>query len=335
MKREEELEIVTTAYFLEERISELKNGQRQLQAAKPNKPQSPVEPQLERETINPLPYPDILPDEIEMTGRWKKLLIIAIVAGGVVTILGSAVGSITFLGTLLGLVGTILLWGGIIYAFKTRSEEKKEKKKLEAESIERKRNSVEYKEKCAEIDEQNQLRQIQKDKELHERYTVRYEDYKKSMQQYKEDVVDYEESILPLWQKEDSALSLALADTQTALQEVYSSNIIPIQYRKLEVLVYLATFLNTSKYDLKFAIENYNQYVSQCKQDRQIKLQEVQIQIAKETLENVQYANWLNEQVLDLSEQANDTLNNINNWQKADIAYRTYERIKENRKKKR
>lgn len=313
MKREVELEIVTTAYFLEERISELKNDQRQLQAAKPNKPQSPVEPQLERETINPLPYPDILPDEIEMTGRWKKLLIIAIVAGGVVTILGSAVGSITFLGTLLGLVGTILLWGGIIYAFKTRSEEKKEKKKLEAESIERKRNSVEYKEKCAEIDEQNQLRQIQKDKELHERYTVRYEDYKKSMQQYKEDVVDYEESILPLWQKEDSALSLALADTQTALQEVYSSNIIPIQYRKLEVLVYLATFLNTSKYDLKFAIENYNQYVSQCKQDRQIKLQEVQIQIAKETLENVQYANWLNEQVLDLSEQANDTLNNINN----------------------
>ena len=36
MKREEELEIVTTAYFLEERISELKNDQRQLQAAKPN-----------------------------------------------------------------------------------------------------------------------------------------------------------------------------------------------------------------------------------------------------------------------------------------------------------
>ena len=335
MKREEELEIVTTAYFLEERISELKNDQRQLQAAKPNKPQSPVEPQLERETINPLPYPDILPDEIEMTGRWKKLLIIAIVAGGVVTILGGAVGTITFLGTLLGLVGTILFWGGIIYALKARSEEKKEKKRLEAESIERKRNSVEYKEKCAEIDEQNQLRQIQKDKELHERYTVRYEDYKKSMQQYKEDVVDYQENILPLWQKEDSALSLALADTQTALQEVYNSNIIPIQYRKLEVLVYLATFLNTSKYDLKFAIENYNQYVSQCKQDRQIKLQEVQIQIAKETLENVQYANWLNEQVLDLSEQANDTLNNINNWQKADIAYRTYERIKENRKKKR
>ncbi len=335
MKREEELEIVTTAYFLEERIYELKNDQRQLQAAKPDKPQSPVEPQLERETINPLPYPDIFPDEIEMTGRWKKLLIIAIVAGGVVTTLGNAVGSITFLGTLLGLVGTIFLWGGIIYAFKIRSEEKKEKKKLEAESIERKRNSVEYKEKCAEIDEQNQLRQIQKDKELHERYTVRYEDYKKSMQQYKEDVVDYEENILPLWQKEDSALSLALADTQTALQEVYNSNIIPIQYRKLEVLVYLATFLNTSKYDLKFAIENYNQYVSQCKQDRQIKLQEVQIQIAKETLGNVQYANWLNEQVLDLSEQANDTLNNINNWQKADIAYRTYERIKENRKKKR
>ena len=43
----------------------------------------------------------------------------------------------------------------------------------------------------------------------------------------------------------------------------------------------------------------------------------------------------MNEQVMDLSEQANDTLNNINNWQKADIAYRTYERIKENRKKKR
>ena len=116
---------------------------------------------------------------------------------------------------------------------------------------------------------------------------------------------------------------------------MYNKNIIPIQYRKLEALVYLATFLNTSQYDLKFAIENYNQYVIQRKQDKQITLQQAQLDVAKEIRNNTDYANWLDEQSLEIAENGNDILKSISNWQKADVSYRMYERHKAKKAAKR
>lgn len=337
MDRKQELEVVTTSYFLEERLSELKKDREELRNQKPRKPVEPSEPNLEQEKVPVIPYPAITPDKVEMPGNWKKILLISFGVMFISNFLGSIIVGLPFIGGigwLLVLFGTFVPLGGIVLTIKTYRKEKKEKKDLEESSIIKKKNSVEYKEKCAEIDEENRKNQAQRDQELHERYLRRYAQYEENMKQYKADVENYEQVLIPEWNEEDNALITVMNNTHDALQEVYSKNIIPIQYRKLEALVYLATFLNTSEYDLKFAIENYNQYVSQCKQDTQISLQQIQIRIMRETLSNQQYANWLHEQVLDMSEQANDTLKSISNWQKADVSYRTYEQIKANRARK-
>lgn len=338
MDRKQELEVVTTSYFLEERLSELKKDREELRNQKPRKPVEPSEPHLEKEEVSPIPYPDEEPDNIEMSGNWKKILILSFVAPVILGIIAWILVHIPFIGGMLSVLisalGTVAFWGGIVMTVKEYRRARKEKKSLEEASVIRKKNSDEYKQKCAEIDEENKKRQAKKDQELHDKYVKRYAQYEENMKQYKADVENYEQVLIPEWNEEDNALITVMNDTHDALQEVYSRNIIPIQYRKLEALVYLATFLNTSEYDLKFAIENYNQYVSQCKQDTQISLQQIQIRIMRETLSNQQYANWLHEQVLDMSEQANDTLKSISNWQKADVAYRTYEQIKANRARK-
>lgn len=335
MSREEELEVVTTAYFLEERISELQRDKEQLYDNKPHKPTKPTMPkepaQPEKVEISPLPYPTITPDQIQMPGKWKRVLIVSLIVATVAQV-------IPFIGMLISL---ILYIGGIYYTIKIYRQERAEKKRLQAESVERIRNSAEYREKCQEIDEQNRIRQAQKDEEIHNKYVQRYAEYQMAMQQYEEntkqydaDVRVYEEEQIPEWKEERESLRTAMDDTQNTLQEVYNRNIIPVQYRKLEALVYLAVFLNTSQYDLKFAIENYNQYIIQRKQDRQIDLQEAQLQIARETLSNQQYANWLHEQSIEMSEQGNKTLKSISNWQKADISYRMYEKYKNRKARK-
>lgn len=337
MEREKELEIVTTSYFLEERLAELRNDRDDLHKQKPRKPIEPQKPNLEKEKVSIVPYPVVTPDKVEMPGNWKKMLIVSFASSIICNFLGQIIAGIPFIGMLSGLVilaGMFACLGGIVMTIKVYRKEKQEKKDLEEASVIRKKNSVEYKNKCTEIDEENRKNQAQKDQELHERYLKRYARYEEDMKKYESDVENYEQILLPEWDKEDLALITAMNDTNDALKEVYNKNIIPVQYRKLEALVYLATFLNTSEYDLKFAIENYNQYVSQCKQDMQISLQQIQIRIMRETLANQQYANWLQEQVLDMSEQANDTLKSISNWQKADVAYRTYEQIKANRARK-
>lgn len=331
MNREKELEVVTTAYFLVERISELERDKQQLQGSKPNKPKIPVEPQLETQTIKAEPYPDIQPGSIEFESKWKKIMVAAVFGPCILGSILSLIPIIRYFAWLVAIVGEV---SGIIYGFKTKKSETEEKKRLEQESIERIRNSSEYIQKCKEIDEQNRLRQAQKDEELQKRYLQRYEEYKKSVYQYELDLKQYEEQELPEWNKDSMELSTVLENTKDALEAVYNKNIIPIQFRRIESLVYLATFLSTSQYDLRFAIENYNSYVAQRKQDQQISLQVAQLQIMKETLKNQQYSNWLLEQILDISEKSNNTLKSISNWQKADVSYRVYKEHKREKARK-
>lgn len=338
MDRKQELEIVTTSYFLEERLSELKKDREKLRNQKPRKPIEPSEPHLKKEKVSPIPYPEEKPDIIKMSGNWKIILILSLAAPYILGIIGLILAYIPFVGEIFSvmiyILGTIAVWGGIIMTVMEYRRARKEKKSLEEASVISKKNSDEYKQKCAEIDEENKKRQAKKDQELHDQYIKRYAQYVENMKQYKADVQNYEQVLIPEWNEEANALITVMNNTHDALQEVYSKNIIPIQYRKLEALVYLATFLNTSEFDLRFAIENYNHYVSQCKQDTQISLQQTQIRIMREIVSNQKYANWLHEQVLNMSEQANDTLKSISNWQKADVAYRTYEQIKINRARK-
>lgn len=84
--------------------------------------------------------------------------------------------------------------------------------------------------------------------------------------------------------------------------------------------------MGTSDYDLKFAIERYDQDVSHRYQQQQVDIANQQLnamrtqtQILNDVLQNQHYATYLNEQVLDIQEHGNKLLRSISNWQKADI----------------
>lgn len=202
---------------------------------------------------------------------------------------------------------------------------------LTAQRTEEIRNSPEYIQKCREIDEQNQQNQAQLDKELHEKYLRRYEQYKADMKTYEQDVVVYNEETYPQWKEEEQAIETALSDTKAALKEVYSRNVLPAQYRNRAAVLYLAVFMGTSDFDLKYAIERYDTSVMLTAQREQIDLARAQVALANEAIQNQEYANWLNEQTLNMAEQGNEILKSIDNWQKADIAIREYRRFKARR----
>ena len=161
MDRKQELEVVTTSYFLEERLSELKKDREELRNQKPRKPVEPSEPHLEKEEVSPIPYPDEEPDNIEMSENWKKILILSFVAPVILGIIAWILVHIPFIGGMLSVLisalGTVAFWGGIVMTVKEYRRARKEKKSLEEASVIRKKNSDEYKQKCAEIDEENKI----------------------------------------------------------------------------------------------------------------------------------------------------------------------------------
>lgn len=154
------------------------------------------------------------------------------------------------------------------------------------------------------------------------------------MQNYEQDVIIYKEETYPQWKEEEQTLEMAVGDLKAALKEVYGRNVLPMQYRNRAAVLYLAAFMGTSNYDLKFAIERYDTFVMQKAQTEQINIAKAQVALANEAIQNQEYANWLNEQALDMAEQGNDTLKSIDNWQKADIAVREYRRLKARKKAK-
>jgi len=289
-----ELEAIKSAYFLEDSIKTLQSDEVQLQISKPQEPKLPIEPKLEKVSAGIIPYPPINPT---VNPPWFTNIGIIIVAS------------------------LIFLPAGILLYFLG----KKEKERLVQQKTAEIQNSFDYKRKCEEIDEQNRQRQAQLDKELHEKYTQRYEEYKKSLPKYDEDVQHHKTVAIPEWNEEVAVLGTALTETKSALQELYSKNIVPLQYRNHSALQWLALFLGTSEFDLKTAIERYDTYIMQVQQRLQIDIAKAQLQLAQEQLSNQQYNNWLQEQLVELSEQGNSTLQSISNYTKVNTALNAYQ----------
>lgn len=136
----------------------------------------------------------------------------------------------------------------------------------------------------------------------------------------------YQTYTMATYNSKKEELKNVIAQTHDTLEEVYKKNIIPAQYRGIGSVAYLATFMGTSDYDLKFAIERYDQDVSHRYQQQQVDIANQQLnamrtqtQILNDVLQNQHYATYLNEQVLDIQEHGNKLLRSISNWQKADI----------------
>ena len=337
--RDEELEVVKTAYFLEDRITTLK---KERDALKRNRPQKPVEPQKPTKHFTKasrIPYPPINPPidppnntypQIQLPPFWKR--------GVYVLGAGMVLSLFSFRFFFIALLGVIGLYAGIallIIDWRRNSEQKKRlaqeqeaaRKAQEAArkaAVEAIRNSPEYQDECRRIDEQNRIRQAELDKEDHEKYLKQYEEYAFSYHNYEIALEIYETQTIPEWSQEIAELDNAIEQTYAVLKEVYGKDVVPIQYRNIPALCYLTMFLSTSKFDLKTAIERYDSYVAQTMQKRQIEIAEAQLVIGRETLRNQQYSTWLSEQIAEMTEQGNNTLKSISNWQKADIALREY-----------
>ena len=337
MNREEELEVVTTAYFLEDRVSSLEGEIRSLNNTKPLPPPRPSEPVEEIGKAEVIPYPPIDPVvKLEKPRRTWPYGFGIFIAGMILANAGIFEALripewvvIILLFLLLLLSPVITIRNGI----KDSRINKKKLEELKAKRIEEIRNSPEYVQRCREIDAENERRQAQLDKELHEQYLRRYEQYKKDTAAYEQGEADYRLTVYPEWEKELELAQSALHETKEALAEVYSRNVLPAQYRNKSAVLYLSTFIGTSNYDLKYAIERFDDYVSRMQQREQINIAMAQLRVANEALQNQQYANWLSEQTLAIAERSNDTLKSISRWQKADLATREYRRFQARRKR--
>lgn len=330
LEKRQEVEVVTTAYFLEENISRLKKENTRLHNNRPPEPAAPPEPKLKKTKVAPIPYPTIdvqVGASDNFRGYFKsynkKFVIGCIAVIALFSVIKSeAVALLALVALLLYILMKRIFW---LFTGKSTVKEQKENEI---------KNSPEYQARCREIDEENRRRQEQLDRELYEQYVKECEQHKIALVRHEDEVKRYRSETLPAWEEEVSALEKALNDTQAALQELYDRRVIPIQYRTIPALYYLATFVGTSSYDLTYAIERYDNYVLQCQQREQISLQQAQIMLMREISRNQQYTNWLNEQMTGMLEQGNATLQSINSWQKADLAIRAYWRFKDRREQK-
>lgn len=320
MNKDKEIEVLKTAYFLEEQLILLKNEEDNLLIDKPSSPKRPPEPIKVDITPTRIPYPEIKPDKVNIFLPSKRIIYIAL-ACTILTIIGGFF-------SVLGAFGWFMIFP--LYLFDVYKAYQN-KKKCEQEYIDNVKKSAEYRKKCEEIDRQNYEAQINADKEAQSTYNEIRKQWESSYEQYQKDLEDYNNIYLPNWNDRFTSLKTATDETKKSLQEVYNTNILPIQYRNRNAVAYLAVFLNTSEYDLKYAIERYDTYVMQTAQRMQISIANAQLQVAHEQLRNQQYSNWLNEQSLEIAENSNATLRSINNWQKADIALREYRRHKSRR----
>lgn len=336
VSKEIEMEVTKAAYFLEETIRNLENDNTQLRQNKPREPMPPHEPSLEMSTVDALPYPTINVDSDMPKINWKIGVIVAGL-GVVFSFIGSILLFSAFspIATILTTLGGLCIPAGIILIVVMAIQGVQKKNRLKAERIQTIENSAEYKRSCAEIDEQNRQRQTQLDKELHNQYQQRCEEYKIFLQKYEDDVKYYNDTVIPEWEEELATVETALNNAKGALKELYDKNIIPMKYRNHSAVLWLATYLNTSQSDLEEAIRRFDTDVMIMLQGESIELARAQLMVAQQSLQNQQYANWLNEQMVELTQEGNEILKGLHNWQILDTSVRLYDRAQKKRAVKR
>lgn len=336
-ERKEFLENVMSAYFLEKNLSDLKSDLNSCKEARPSAPKKPTKPEEPTEeppcAITPVPYPEVKTPDIPSQKLWKKGLLIA-VAGLIVSIITS--------NYTIGILGGCVFYGGLIYTIVLKFKDKKQQDLAKQEYIEKYKQSPEYRNQCVEIDKENQRLQGEEKKKVHEKYLKDYENYQQECRFYEQELQEYNtsykhylEETIPQWENEQNEISTAINSVRNALNEVYGKNIIPAQYRGIGTVGWLAAFLGTSKFDLKTAIERYDSYVANMINKEQLDVAKMQTSLLNDIRSNTNYSTYLQEQMIDITEHGNKTLQSISNWQKTDFLldeYRLHKRRKARRK---
>lgn len=317
--RDIELEHVNTAYFLESALAELSDEEQRIENAKPVAPQAPIQPTMSTSQFIPeaLPNPDTDTPAPPFPEKWKRLSIIfAILWVATPTLFAFILPQIVLITAPLFFVLTL-------YCFiKGRSERKKEWK-LAKEHI---RNSEEFKRTCKEIQERNRAQEQKLARESEEQHQAAIEEYEMVLlPAYEKDKLIYETELVPAWKEDRNKIRATITDTQATLQEVYDHNVIPGKYRNLDALTFVSSFMGTSNYDLKFAIERYDKDIDQLIAKKHLNATLAIAQMTAQILNEQQYANYLQTQTNDLLAHGNNLLRQTKNWVAADAGMHAYD----------
>ncbi len=180
------------------------------------------------------------------------------------------------------LLPTICFWPWpIIYYFTGY----KRKKELEIFRI---RDTPEYRQQCAAIDDEVKKKQAAAD-----------ELYQKQLKEYQDVILPKYEKALAEWtqmhNKEIERVKTILHSAEKDLSEHYeATKIVPLQYREISALQYIYDSISTSDYSVKEAIDAYDK-------DRQRRLDQAQINEQRR-------ANNLAREQNDLAMEQNDLL---------------------------
>lgn len=406
ISRSDELENVTTAYFLENVLVKLERRKEEIDQSRPPAPVAPTMPVAPKAPKRPAvktssfarePYPstsisnDFLfrtpVPRLPFPAKWRNLTVLFAVLAAATPLIVSIATALTAIptstGSILNLIAVpvfamigpaLLITAGLApiaclfclikglaeknrarkVAEKTADEEARRRRK---EAEREMRTSAEYLRQCAEIDERNKKRQEEiriederRRKEADEYYNnMLIPAYEKERESYEEAMKDYETRILPIhkkalkvyeteiipaWEKEKTNIRAAIRKTKETLDEVYGQNVIPGKFRNLEALTFLSSFMGTSHYDLKFAIERYDKELDQIIAREHLRVgystlgaardiartNAAAIRLASRVLEEQQYANYLQEQSLNYLDKGNQLLRKTKNWSIANAA---------------
>lgn len=262
MNREEQLKALKTALDLETDVVEkrnyLSNLNRQSYRSKPEPPEKPV-----KSTVEPAVYPKVK-SEIKYFDYIKN----------------SAPAWLWLVSLFTGIFGILLI-------LKTRdffNARKQDKERIKV--------SDDYKLQCQAIDEEVAEKQAETDAQ----YNAQMEEYEKAVAEYENVIIPQYNDALKRWTEahnhEIDVTQNALNNTCNALISHYeATRILPVQYRKLNIIQFLYDFMSTSNYDITQAIENYDK--------------KVQRELEMARLQEQQKANDLQAQAIQLANEQN------------------------------
>ena len=325
--RDTELEHVSTAYFLENALATLAEKEKTVCDSKPKRPKAPIKPDPIKPhyDFEPCPVASVPLSEVPKPPFPKKWLSYCIVLLALPFLLMLLTAVLPNLGNALTVLLSFFTWAPFLLLVfcisQGNSERKAQWTAAQKEAENRIRNSEDFKRTCSEIQQRNHQNKLLATEQAKESNQAALEKYEKVLlPRYNEDITFYEKQQLPSWEKECSDVQTAISETQTTLQEVYDQNVIPGKYRNLDALTFISSFMGTSQYDLKFAIERYDKDIDQLIARENLNVNQAIAHMTNMVLQQQQYTNYLQAQTLEYIENGNKLLKQTRNWSIANTA---------------
>lgn len=162
------------------------------------------------------------------------------------------------------------------------------------------RNSAEYKQACAALDEARNQKQLELDRKYEEELSVYNND---TMPKYNQEKSEWTEEHNRELSEQTKIYDAVLAE----MNEFYSSTrIIPQQYHNIPSLEYLDSIMSSSEYDIMAAIDSYEKKLARDLEMQRIREQQIANEMAEEQNQLLYEQNSQLQQQNELQEERNN-----------------------------